>query len=59
MNPDVEFLKKVSKISVNKYCIKYNINMSNLLKGYIKDKELIKKIRKEIEEELNKIKDGE
>ena len=33
--------------------------MSNLLKGYIKDKELIKKIREEIEEELNKIKDGE
>lgn len=55
MNPDVEFIKKVAKLKVKKYCIKYNIDLSNLLKGHVKDKDLIHKIRLELEEEMKNI----
>ena len=55
MNPDIEFIKKVANVTVKKYCRKYNVDYSNLIKGNIKDKDIIKKIRSELEEELKGI----
>lgn len=55
MDPDIEFIKKVANTTVKKYCRKYNVNYSNLMKGYVKDKTIIKKIRNEIEEELKSL----
>ena len=57
MEQDIEFIKKVANITVKKYCRKYNVDYSNLIKGNIKDKDIIKKIRLELEEEINKIKE--
>lgn len=55
MDLDIEFIKKVASTTVKKYCRKYNVNYSNLIKGYVKDKTIIKKIRNEIEEELKSL----
>ena len=55
MDSDIEFIKSVANVTVKKYCRKYNVDYSNLLKGFIKDKTIIKKIREEIEEELKGI----
>lgn len=55
MEQDIEFIKKVANVTVKKYCRKYNVDYSNLIKGNIKDKEIIKKIRLELENDLKEI----
>lgn len=58
MDQDIKFIKKVANVAVKKYCRKYNVNYSNLIKGFIKDKPIIKQIRNDIEEELKEILKG-
>lgn len=55
MEQELEFIKKAGKISVKKYCIKYNVNYSNLVKGNVKDKSIITKIKEELENEMKNI----
>lgn len=55
MDADIEFIKKVANTTVKKYCKKYNVDYSNLIKGFIKDKSIIKQIRIDIENELKEI----
>lgn len=44
---DIEFIKRFSKMSVNSYCKKHNINKSNFWHGTAK-KEYYRQIRVEI-----------
>ena len=44
MEQDIEFIKKVANITVKKYCRKYNVDYSNLIKGNIKNKDIIQNL---------------
>ena len=59
MNTDVEFIKGIAKIKIKKYCDKYNVDYSNLVKGLIRDKEIIHQIRIDIERDLKGVIDEE
>lgn len=55
MNSDIEFIKSVAGCTARKYCLKYNVDYSNLVKGHVKDLGLVKRIREELEKELRGI----